>query len=305
MTDFSFHHLAPYMETIKNASPSVLAVAGAEDLEVLATVKAATEYGLVMPILFGNGDEVERLVAQAGMNSEDIQIENTDNPSLAAARAVGGGEADVLMKGLVSSGAFLRAVLSDKAGLREGSLLSHIGFFDIATHSSLLGMTDGGINIRPDFSQKIAIVKNAVKFGRRVLGRPPRIALLAAVENVQESMPVTLEWAAIAKMAERGQLGEAEVEGPLGLDNAIDPQAAKTKGLTSSVAGRADIVVVPDIHAGNLMGKTLTFLARAPMAGVVVGARAPIVLNSRADSARARFASIVLACAAALTAGGA
>ena len=297
--DWGFHHILPYVKAIPSGDPAVLAVAGAQDTDVLQTCVDAARAGIARSLLFGDGEAIREAIVSLDASEEWLEIRHSDVPATDAAVAAGRNEADILMKGFVSSGDFLRAVLGESSGLRSGRLLSHVGFFDVPSFPRLLGMTDGGINISPDFEARIEIVGNAADLGRRVLGRAPRIALVSAVEKVQTNMPVTLEWAALAKMGERGEFGDAFIDGPLGLDIALDPGAARGKGISGEVAGRADIIVVPDIQCGNIMGKTLTYLAAAPMAGLVVGARVPVVLNSRADSPAARLASVVVAISAA------
>ncbi len=300
LSDFDFHHLEPYISRARQAEPARVAVAGGADEKILQTVCVAMREGVAQVMLFGDSDRIR--MGLEGMDAPDdqYQILHCDTRAGAArqaARSCGSGEADILMKGFVSTGEFLRAVLNEETGLRSGRILSHMGLFDLPLYSRMIGMTDGGINIDPDFETRVEIVRNAAELGRSVWQRPPRIALVAAVENVQQNMPVTLQWAAISKMAQRGEFGEAVVDGPLGLDNALVPEAAEQKGIDTPVEGKADIVVVPDIQAGNLMGKAMTYLAGAPMAGLVVGARAPVVLNSRVDSPAARLASLLVALA--------
>ncbi len=297
LTDFSFHHLRPYIDRVLDQSAVNLAVAGAEHSLVLETVAVAASSGLVHAVLFGNEERIRPLLDDIGLDEDLYEIRHCRGGRAAfeAACAAGRGEVQMLMKGMVSSADFLRAVISEQAQLRTGRVLSHLGLFDIPAYNRLLGMTDGGINIDPDFETRIEIVRNAAEAGKQIWSRAPRIALVAAVEKVQTNMPVTVDWAAMTKMADRGQLGDVVLDGPLGLDNALEPEALRSKGIDSAVQGRADIIVVPDIEAGNLVGKTLTYLADAPMAGLVLGARVPIIMNSRADSARARIASLVLA----------
>ncbi|MFO7941290.1 MAG: bifunctional enoyl-CoA hydratase/phosphate acetyltransferase [Bacillota bacterium] len=295
MKEFGFNHFAPFMEKAASAEPSVVAVAGAANHAVLKTCLEGARHGLVRCLLFDEIAALRKHLESTHIPEGTFEIRDSQDPATDAALSAGREEADIVMKGRVSSGAFLKALLSDDAGLTTGRRLSHLGFFDVPSFPRLLGMTDGGINVDPDFETRVEIVRNAVEASRAVLGRTPRLALVAAVEKVQSNMPVTRDWAAIAKMADRGEFGEAFVDGPLGLDNALDGQAAATKGISGEVAGNADIVVVPDIEAGNLMGKTLTYLANAPMAGLVLGARVPVILNSRADSATARMASLILA----------
>ncbi len=298
MKNWGFHHILPYLEAIPAGDPAVLAVAGAQDDAVLQTCVDAARSGIARSLLFGDGEAIREAVSSLDAPEEWLEIRHSGQPATDAALAAGRGEADILVKGFVSSGDFLRAVLGESSGLRSSRLLSHVGFFDIPSYPRLLGMTDGGINIFPDFEARVEIVSNAADLGRRVLGRAPRIELVSAVEKVQTNMPVTLEWAAIANMGMRGEFGDAFIDGPLGLDIALDPGAARGKGIPGEVAGNADIIVVPDIQCGNIMGKSLTYLANATMAGLVVGARVPVVLNSRTDSPAARLASIVVAVSA-------
>lgn len=298
---FTFHHLTPYVEQARSGDRAVVAVAGGADRQVLATMDVTARAGMARAILFGDARSIREEMEDLGISGDHFRIVDCPDDSraaLEAARCAGGGEADILMKGFVSSGTFLRAVLNEEAGLRTRRTLSHVGVFDVPSYDRVLMMTDGGINIEPDFDVRVDIVKNAIDVAGDILGRPPRVALVAAVEKVQANMPVTLHWAAISKMAERGQLGDAVVDGPLGLDNALSPEALKMKNIGSPVQGSADVLVVPDIQAGNLLGKSLTYLADAPMAGLVVGAAVPVVLNSRVDSPRARLSSLIMARAA-------
>jgi len=297
---FEFINLAPLVERAREHPARRLCVAGAGDRDVVETAAAALEAGLIEPILVGDREVIEPLLGDLEVSLSAVEIlhhPDAREAAQTAAQLVGRGDASILMKGMVSSGAFLRAVLDERSGLRTGRVLSHVGIFDLPRYDRLLCMTDGGINISPDFETRVQIVQNAIELGGKVFGREPRVALLAAVEVVQSSMPVTLEWAALTQMTQRGQIKGASVDGPLALDVAIDPASARHKGLHGPVAGRADILVVPDIEAGNLLGKAMTYLGGAVMAGVVVGARAPVILNSRADTPHAKLASIVAALA--------
>jgi len=200
------------------------------------------------------------------------------------------------MKGSLHTDELMREVTSGSTGLRTGRRISHVFIMDVPHHPETLFITDAAINIFPDLEAKRDIVQNAVDLFREVGLGTPRVAILSAVETVTTKIPSTIEAAALCKMAERGQIRGAVLDGPLAFDNAIDPDAAKIKGIKSEVAGRAQILVVPDLEAGNMLAKNLTFLARADSAGIVLGARVPIVLTSRADSVRSRMAS----CAAAV-----
>ena len=203
---------------------------------------------------------------------------------------------ELLMKGSLHTDELMRQVTSGTTGLRTGRRISHVFIMDVPTHADTLFVTDAAINIFPDLDTKRDIVQNAIDLFTQVGLGTPRVAILSAVETVTSKIPSTIEAAALCKMAERGQITGGILDGPLAFDNAIDPEAAKIKGIASPVAGRAQILVVPDLEAGNMLAKNLTFLAKADAAGIVLGARVPIILTSRADSVRARMAS----CAAAV-----
>ncbi len=198
------------------------------------------------------------------------------------------------MKGLIGTGDFLRALLDKEVGLRTGSLLSHVFVIELAGWDRLLFVTDAAMNVSPTLADKAVIIGNAATLAGSLGVDPVRVAVLAAVETVEAGMPATLEAASLAKMAERGQIKGAIVDGPLALDNAISEEAARHKGIVSPVAGRADVLVVPDIEAGNMLGKSMVYFARARIAGLVMGAAKPVVVTSRADSAESKMLSIAL-----------
>ncbi len=202
---------------------------------------------------------------------------------------------ELLMKGSLHTDELMRAVTSGTTGLRTARRLSHVFVMDVPTYPEVLFITDAAINILPDLDAKRDIVQNAIDFFTELGFGTPRVALLSAVETVTTKIPSTIEAAALCKMADRGQITGGLLDGPLAFDNAIDPEAAKIKGIRSEVAGRAQILVVPDLEAGNMLAKNLTFLAKADAAGIVLGARVPIILTSRADSVRARMASCAVA----------
>jgi phosphate acetyltransferase len=217
---------------------------------------------------------------------------------MAAAKAVAlihEGKGELLMKGSLHTDELMREITNSKTGLRTARRISHVFIMDVPHHPETLFITDAAINIFPDLDTKRDIIQNAVDFFTQVGLGTPRVAILSAVETVTSKIPSTIEAAALCKMAERGQITGAILDGPLAFDNAVSPQAAQIKGIKSEVAGRAQILVVPDLEAGNMLAKNLSFLARADSAGVVLGARVPVILTSRADSVRARMAS----CAAA------
>ncbi|HHY36570.1 MAG TPA: bifunctional enoyl-CoA hydratase/phosphate acetyltransferase [Firmicutes bacterium] len=286
------------IERAREYPPARVAVAAAEDKEVQEGIKLAKEEGLIIPYLVGREDQVRAQAATIGLSLDDCVLVEAPDAVASARKAVelvSSGEADVVMKGMVSTSVFLKAVLNPDYGLRTGKLLSHVAAFDLPHFPRLLFMTDGGVNIAPDLMQKMQILQNSIDAVKALGYDQPRVALLAAVEVVNPQMPATVDAASLAKMAERGQIGGAIVDGPLALDNAVDVKAARQKGIKSPVAGEADILLVPDIEAGNVLGKSLSFLAGGTMAGIVMGSRAPVVLPSRADSAYSKFCSLVFA----------
>ncbi len=259
----------------------------------------AAEAGLIKPILVGPTQRIEAVAREHGINIGPYQIVDAGHSEAAAARAVeliheSAGE--LLMKGSLHTDELMREVASSKTGLRTARRISHVFIMDVPTHADTLFITDAAINIFPDLDAKRDIVQNAIDLFTQVGLGTPRVAILSAVETVTSKIPSTIEAAALCKMADRGQIVGGVLDGPLAFDNAIEPEAARIKGIKSEVAGRAQILVVPDLEAGNMLAKNLIFLAKADSAGIVLGARVPIILTSRADSVRARMAS----CAAAV-----
>ena len=259
----------------------------------------AAEAGIIVPILVGPAAKISAVAREHGLDIGRFQIVDAPHSEAAAAKAVeliheSAGE--LLMKGSLHTDELMREVTSGKTGLRTARRISHVFVMDVPTYAETLFITDAAINIFPDLDAKRDIVQNAIDLFTQVGLGTPRVAILSAVETVTAKIPSTIEAAALCKMAERGQITGGILDGPLAFDNAIDPEAAKIKGIESSVAGRAQILVVPDLEAGNMLAKNLTFLAKADAAGIVLGARVPIILTSRADSVRARMAS----CAAAV-----
>jgi phosphate butyryltransferase len=284
--------------------PVSIAVAGAEDKEVLLAVRDASRSGIAAPCLVGDAARIAEVAAGAGVDLSAIRAELVNVPAHdgwgqeVAQRAVGlvrEGRAGVLVKGKLDTADLLRAVLDRESGLRAGRLLTHVGLFDVPNLERLLYISDGGVVLNPTLHQKLEITRNAVSVAHALGLALPKVAVLAAAEFVTEDMPTTVDAAALTKMADRGQISGAFVDGPFGLDNAVSLAAADTKGLRGPVAGRADILIVPSVEAGNLMAKVITFLSGGRMAGVVVGARAPIVIPSRADPHQGKLYSIALA----------
>lgn len=281
-------------------SPVVMTVAAAEEPDVLIAVRRATDLGIVRPLLCGDSDAIHKLSDTGGISLEGMQIEHCAGPADAASRAVllvAHGDAAMVMKGLVDTSVLLKAVLDRDNGLRSGQVLSHLAIFELEGYPRPLGITDAAMNIAPDLETKRAILENAVAAFHRLGYEEPRVAVLAAKEKVNPKMPATVDAAELAAANERGEIGGCVVDGPFALDNAVDRRAAETKGIASPVAGNADILLMPTIESGNVLYKALAFLTKSRHAGVIVGARAPIVLTSRADSEAAKLDSIALAAA--------
>jgi phosphate acetyltransferase len=265
----------------------------------LTGVCEAGEIGIIKPVLVGPAARIKATAARFNLNISAFDLVDAPHSDAAAARGVElvhEAKGELLMKGSLHTDELMRAVTASAGGLRTNRRISHVFVMDVPTYSETLFITDAAINIFPDIDAKRDIVQNAIDLFVQIgLGSHPRVALLSAVETVTTKIPSTIEAAALCKMADRGQITGGVLDGPLAFDNAIDPEAAAIKGIKSPVAGRAQILVVPDLEAGNMLAKNLTFLAKADAAGIVLGARVPIVLTSRADSVRARLASCAVA----------
>ncbi len=296
-------HLDDLVTAAQGMGRVPIAVAGAEDSEVLVAVGAAARKGIVVPFLVGNAGRIAAIAEKVGVSLAEIHADIVDVPEgedesrEAAGRAVELvhlGRAAVLVKGRLDTSELMHAVLDRNAGLRTGRLLTHVGLFETPGLDRILYISDGGVVLQPDLHQKMEIVRNAVGVAHALGLAEPKVAILAVTEKVSGEMPTAMEAAALSKMADRGQIQGAVIDGPLGLDNAVSMEAASRKGIGGPVAGKADILIVPNAEAGNLMAKVITFLAGGSMAGVVVGAKVPIVITSRADSSRSKLLSIAL-----------
>jgi phosphate acetyltransferase len=286
------------VELAKENPPTRVAVAAAAHKLVLQSVQRAVKQGLIVPLLVGREEDIRDQAAAIGWELSDEHIVSTSTNKAAADAAVDlvrQGEAQVLMKGYLHTDEMLRAILRHDTGLRTDRLLSHVFVLEVPTYHKLLLITDAAINITPDISQKAAITQNAVDLARKLGVEQPKVAALSSVETINPNIPSTVHAACLSKMAERGQIKKALVDGPLAFDNAISATAAQDKGIVSPVAGDVDVVVVPDLDSGNILSKNLEYLASAKMAGIVMGASAPVVLTSRADPPRARVYSLALA----------
>ena len=290
--------LQELVEIAQEGPPTRVAVAAAAHKLVLQSVQRAKDRGLIIPLLVGIEADIRKEAEAIGWELKDEQIVPT-NTNLAAADAavdlVRQGEAQVLMKGYLHTDEMLRAILRKGTGLRTDRLLSHVFVLEVPTYHKLLLITDAAINIHPDIPEKAAITQNAVDLARRLGVEVPKVAALSSIETINPKIPSTVHAACLHKMSERGQIKGAIVDGPLAFDNAISAEAAADKGIKSPVSGDVDVVVVPDLDAGNILSKNLEYLASAKMAGIVMGASAPVVLTSRSDPPRARVYSLALA----------
>jgi len=286
----------------KNLKPIPTAVAHPCEASALSGAIEAADLGLIVPILIGPRDKIEVTAKAAAIDISGYEIVDAPHSHASAAKAVEllrETKAELLMKGSLHTDELLAAVVSREGGLRTGRRISHVFVMDVPTYHKVLFITDGAINIAPTLEEKADICQNAIDLVIALGLKRPKVAILAAVETVTSKMPATIDAAALCKMAERGQITGAVLDGPLAFDNAISKQAADTKGIHSGVAGDPDILLAPDLEAGNILAKQLSFLANADSAGLVLGARVPIILTSRADSVRARIASCGVAMLAA------
>jgi phosphotransacetylase len=268
-----------------------------EQSALLAAVEAA-QAGLIVPLLVGPADKIAEIAASANVELGKFEIIDAPDSVAAAKKAVElirEGRAEVLMKGSLHSDELLSAIVSRDGGLRTSRRISHVFVMDVPTYHKVLIVTDGAINIAPTLEDKVDICQNAIDLAISLGVEKPKLAILAAVEVVNSKMQATLDAAALCKMAERGQIKGGVLDGPLAFDNAISKEAAKTKGIQSAVAGDPDILLAPDLEAGNILAKQLSFLANADSAGLVLGARVPVILTSRADSVRSKIASCAVA----------
>ncbi len=280
-----------------------VAVAVAEDHEVIEAVAKAITLQLAQFRLYGNQEKIMGMLQEHNLQtSEHIEVIATQSSAEAAelsVKAVRNGEADVLMKGNIPTANILKAVLNKEWGLRKGCVLSHVAAFEVPNYNRLIFVTDAAMNIAPDVTQKAAIIQNTVEVARAIGIDLPKVAPIAAVEVVNPAMQATIDAAMLTQMNRRGQIKNCVVDGPLALDNAVSQIAAEHKGIVSDVAGKADILLVPTIEAGNVLYKSLVYFADAKVGAMIAGAKAPIVLTSRADSAETKVYSLALAVATA------
>jgi phosphate acetyltransferase len=289
---------APLMAAARGLPPLAAAVVHPCSEAALQAAHEAALDGLIVPILVGPAGRLRVLAAGLGIDLSAYRVVDVPHSHAAAAAAVAlvrAGEAELLMKGSLHTDELLAAVVDRELGLRTERRLSHVFLMDVPAYPKLLMITDAAINILPDLETKRDICQNAIDLARAIGLVRPKVAILAAVETVNPKMPSTIDAAALCKMADRDQITGGVLDGPLAMDNAISVEAARVKGIRSEVAGNPDILLMPDLEAGNILAKQLSFMAGADAAGVVIGARVPIVLTSRADNVRARLASCAVA----------
>jgi phosphate acetyltransferase len=278
----------------KGLEPVPTAVAHPCEVSALTGAIEAAQLGLILPVLVGPSAKIASTAERAGIDISKFKIIDAPHSHGAAQKAVEllrEGKAELLMKGSLHTDELMGVVVAREGGLRTARRISHVFIMDVPTYHKVLIVTDGAINIAPTLEDKSDICQNAIDLAIALGVETPKVAIVAAVETVTSKMPATIDAAALCKMAERGQIKGGRLDGPLAFDNAISQQAARTKGILSAVAGDPDILLAPDLEAGNMLAKQLSFLAKADSAGLVLGARVPIILTSRADSVRSRIAS--------------
>ena len=297
-TPGSHPHYDLLIATARALLPLRMAVVHPTNAVSLLAALESARLGLIRPLLVGPQARIEAAAREAGVDLAGIELVDAPHSHAAAERAVAlvhEGRADALMKGALHTDELMGAVLRSDGGLRTGRRISHCFVMDVPGRAQPLIISDAAINIAPTLAEKVDIVRNAIDLAQALRLPAVRVAVLSAMETVNPRIPSTLDAAALCKMADRGQISGALIDGPLAMDNAIDPEAARIKGIVSPVAGLANVLIVPDLDAGNMLAKSLSFLGGAFAAGVVLGARVPIVLTSRADTTSARLASCALA----------
>jgi len=292
--------LSELVELAKNKGRRTCVIPAANDEEVLLAVHEATNKGIIKPILIGDKEAINSIIEEHSLKFEEMEIIDEKDVNKAAKEAVKivrEGKADMIMKGLLGTAAYMSAILNKETGIKKEKVLSHVAIFEAPRFNKIMAVTDVALNISPDLKTKVEIVNNSLKVMHGLGFEKPKVAMLAAVETVKPDMVATVDAACIAKMAERGQIKNCYVDGPLALDNALSKEAAKIKKIDSEVAGDADILVAPEIVSGNVIYKGLVHFSGVEMAAIIVGAKVPVVLTSRSDSHTSKFYSIALAAA--------
>lgn len=286
------------LELLKGLKMKRVAVAVAQDEPVLEAIMEARKLGIADAVLVGNETEIKTIADRIGMDLSDFEVINeldTDKAALKAVEIVSKGDAHMVMKGLLETSVFLRAVLNKEIGLRTGRLMSHVAVFEIPNYNRLIFVTDAAFNMYPDLKAKIDIIYNAVQVAHSLGISNPKVAPICAVEIVNQDMPSTIDASILSKMNDRGQIKGCIVDGPLALDNALSEEAAAHKKISGPVAGKADILLMPNIEAGNVLYKALTYTTSSKNGGLLVGSSSPVILTSRADSFDVKLFSIALA----------
>ncbi|MCX7653214.1 MAG: bifunctional enoyl-CoA hydratase/phosphate acetyltransferase [Fervidobacterium sp.] len=289
--------LIELLEKAKRAGKKIVSVAAADDEVVLKAIEMARREGIVDAILFGNEDKIKIAADQVNVDLSNYELVDSKTPADDAVKSIVEKRAHFLMKGNIKTGDLMKAVLKDEYNLKTGRTMSLVSIFETPLYHKLLVVTDAGMTIVPDLEQKIHLIENAVLVTRKALEiDKPKVAIVGAIEVVNPKMEATVHAALLSKMNERGQIKNCLVDGPFALDNAVSKEAAEHKGIVSPVAGDADIILMPDINAGNIFYKSMVFLAGAKVASVIVGAKCPVALTSRADSDETKLLSIALTC---------
>lgn len=297
MSNMPVRTFAELLEEARAKGRKWVAVAAGHQSEVMLASLDAEVAGLAEVILVGDSEKIRQIAIEEEFDISRMEVIHVPEPREAAwqvMKLVSEGKADIAMKGKVETSDFLRAALSKELGLRVGRLFTHVAAFEIPGFDRLIFISDAGVVVAPTLEQKVQIVQNAIDVAHAMGISLPRVAVLAATEVVNPKIPSTLDAANLSKMADRGQIQGGLVDGPLALDNAISPESARIKGIKSEVAGYADILIAPDIEAGNVLAKAITYFAQGKMAGVVVGARCPLILPSRSDTREAKLVSLAL-----------
>lgn len=285
------------LKVAKEKGPKTIAVAVAQDVEVLSAINAAKDLGIADAVLVGDKDEILTVAGKCGVELSKFEIIDVKEKAEAcrtAVELVSTGKAHIVMKGLVDTSLILKAVLDEKIGLRTGNVLSHVAVFDVPSFDKLYIVTDAAMSLYPNLEQKKQIIENAVTVAHALGNENPNVGVIAAVEKVNPKMQATLDAAELVKMNKENLIKGCTVAGPFAIDNAISVEAAKHKGMTDPVAGHVDVLMLPNIESGNVLYKSLVFFAKAKNAGIIVGAKAPVVLTSRADSDEAKLNSIAI-----------
>lgn len=294
-----FKHFSELQDLIDTSKPpKKLVLAVSQDIFSLYAVHKAYHAGIIEPVLIGDHEETFHIIHEKGYDFDNVSFINepvTEKCVEKAVRMVNNGEVDILMKGKVATPDLLKGVLNKEWGLRTGQLLSHLAFFEVATYHKIIAVTDVALNIAPTLREKIAIIENSVTYLNKLGIKLPKVAVLGAIEMVNESMRATTDAALLSKMNQRDQIKNCLIDGPLAFDNAVSFESAHHKNNKSEVAGDTDLLLMPDIEVGNVLYKSLVFFANAKVASVILGAAAPIVLTSRSDSEESKFYSILLA----------